>query len=273
MQETVNSIGMSFVPIPEGSFLMGLTAPELVDVEPYSESFPPHRVEMRGRRAMSRHLVRVGDWKAVHLDLGDRKINADINHPMTEVSWQDAMEFCQILSCMSVEVEEGRTYRLPTEAEWEYMCRAGSEGLFTRGVTEDNLAEYAWYFDSWQPKHSSTSHKLARPRSMPVGMLQPNAWGLFDMHGNVFEWCLDSYDPTIYDYLKERTLVNPIVLRANESPRARGVVRGGSVNSPALRCGCGVRWSGGRAKSARYPDVGFRVVLDGDSGSLVNVSN
>lgn len=274
MQTITNGIGMTFVPVPEGSFLMGIGAPELASAEPFSESYPPHRVEMRGPRAMSTHLVRVCDWIEVQGNLGQRKMRSDPHLPMAYVSWHDAMEFCQMLSAMPVEAAEGRKYRLPTEAEWEYMCRAGSEGLFAHGITENNLAEYAWYRDSWRHLNDhGTPGRARRMESMPVGMLKPNSWGAFDMNGNVHEWCLDSYDPTIYALLRDYTVVNPVVLRLNESPTARGVVRGGCVNSPALRCSCGVRWLGGRSKAVGYLDVGFRVVLDLDIDSLVNVTS
>jgi formylglycine-generating enzyme required for sulfatase activity len=97
------------------------------------------------------------------------------------VCWLDAKAFCDWLS-----KKEGKAYRLPTEAEWEYACRAGSTGDFCFGDDEARLGEYAWY----KANSDDTTH--------PVGQKKPNAWGLYDMHGNVVEWCQDWYDYAYY---------------------------------------------------------------------------
>jgi len=98
--------------------------------------------------------------------------------PVEMVSWHEAIAFCGALSD-----QEGVEYRLPTEAEWEYACREGTTTAYSFGDDVSGLGEYAWHSGN----SNSTTH--------PVGGLKPNAWGLFDMHGNVFEWCQDWYGP------------------------------------------------------------------------------
>lgn len=97
------------------------------------------------------------------------------------MSWDDAVEFCRRLS-----EAEGRSYRLPTEAEWEYTCRAGTQTRFCFGDDDKDLGEYAWFRDN------------AEQRTHPVGQKKPNAWGLYDMHGNGWEWCQDRHDGAYY---------------------------------------------------------------------------
>jgi formylglycine-generating enzyme required for sulfatase activity len=103
------------------------------------------------------------------------------NHPVEQVSWEDAVEFCQRLSEMPEEKKAGRVYRLPTEAEWEYACRAGTKTVYSFGDDPKSLGDYAWF--------CSNSVKKTRL----VGQKKPNAWGLYDTHGNVWEWCSDWY--------------------------------------------------------------------------------
>src|SRR5262249_37756723 len=103
------------------------------------------------------------------------------DHPVVVVTRGDAQAFCDWLS-----KKEGRYYTLPTEAQWEYACRAGSRSRFSFGDNEGQLPEHAWIV-------SNSDHK-----THPVGKKKPNAWGLFDMHGNAAEWCLDWYDRDYY---------------------------------------------------------------------------
>jgi formylglycine-generating enzyme required for sulfatase activity len=104
-----------------------------------------------------------------------------MDHPVVNVTWNDAVAFCEWLSR-----KEGKTYRLPTEAEWEYACRAGSTTKWCFGDTESQLGDYAWF--------RSNSENVTHP----VGGKRPNAWGLQDMHGNVWEWCADWYENDYY---------------------------------------------------------------------------
>jgi len=141
-------------------------------------------------------------------------------HPIISVSHHAAMEFCRWLSAKT-----GKTYRLPTEAEWEYACRAGSETAYSFGELPIKLAEYAWFrMNSEDQPHA-------------VGLKKPNPWGLYDMHGNVAEWCLDLYDKGYYKTFDPLVPAEAPVLipGAQHYPH---VVRGGSWNDdgPALRC-------------------------------------
>jgi formylglycine-generating enzyme required for sulfatase activity len=124
-----------------------------------------------------------GEWK---MDANTNWLNPTYaqtdDHPVVCVSWNDAVEFCSWLS-----KQEGKTYRLPTEAEWEYSCRAGSKGRWSFGDNEGELVNYARMVDNSQ-RHA-----------WPVAGLKENAWGLHDMHGNVWEWCQDVYDAHYYE--------------------------------------------------------------------------
>ena len=156
------------------------------------------------------------------------------NNPMEKVNWDDAVAFCQMLSR-----REGMTYRLPTEAEWEYACGAGSQAAYCFGDDEGALAEYAWFDGNSEGK------------THPVGQKKPNAWGLYDMHGNVWEWCADGYDA---GYYAKSPAEDP------KGPAADGrVLRGGSwYNVPGnSRSACRYRYAPSDGISAR----GCRVVV------------
>jgi formylglycine-generating enzyme required for sulfatase activity len=155
------------------------------------------------------------------------------NLPVEMVSWHHAMEFCKKLS-----EKEGRTYTLPTEAQWEYAARAGTDTAFCFGDDVSQLGEFAWYesVSGWKT-HSVKTKK-------------PNAFGLYDMHGNVWEWCLDWYQRS-YDGLGQ---VNPLGPRSGQSR----VVRGGAWNS---NCRSSMREGYNPDARNRYLGVGFRVVV------------
>jgi len=153
--------------------------------------------------------------------------------PVAGVSWDDAQVFCQWAGC-----------RLPTEAEWEYACRAGGQGKYCFGDDPAKLEEYAWFGKNsgWKPH--------------PVGQKKPNAWGLYDMHGNAWEWCQDWYAFEYYIYSPEMNPTGP------EEGEAR-VVRGGSFFDDPARLRCGSRLD--RSPVYRFNHVGFRVVWVGAS--------
>ena len=107
-------------------------------------------------------------------------------NPVEQVSWNDAVEFCRKLSALPAEKSSGYEYRLPTEAEWEYACRAGTTTKYSFGDSESELGDYAWYGLVERLMEIADERGNSGEKSHPVGGKKPNAWGLFDMHGNVF---------------------------------------------------------------------------------------
>ncbi len=157
--------------------------------------------------------------------------------PITNVTFEQCREFCRRLTQREQKagrLPPGAAYRLPTSAEWEYACRAGSRGLYCFGDDASRLGEYAWY----KSNSDDRPHRVAAKR--------PNAWGLFDMHGNAGEWCLD-----FYHHAKGEFRIR--------GPGPYRVVRGGGFldDARACRCADAVGFPSGRA----YPSLGFRVVL------------
>jgi formylglycine-generating enzyme required for sulfatase activity len=141
-------------------------------------------------------------------------------HPIISISHHAAMEFCRWLSAKT-----GKTYRLPTEAEWEYACRAGTETAYSIGPTPGQLSQHAWFrLNSEDMPHA-------------VALKKPNPWGLYDMHGNVAEWCLDLYDKGYYRTFDPLVPAETPVL-IPEGQHYPHVVRGGSWDDdpPVLRC-------------------------------------
>jgi formylglycine-generating enzyme required for sulfatase activity len=139
-------------------------------------------------------------------------------HPALGMTWHNAMTFCKWLS-----EKTGKTYRLPTEAEWEYACRAGSTSMFAHGDDPDGLTDYAWFDEN------------ADDEIHAVGKKKPNAWGLHDMLGNVNEWVFDFYSSDAYAAAAKQ---NPAVNVQGPKTGKVHVARGGAYESPAeeLRC-------------------------------------
>jgi formylglycine-generating enzyme required for sulfatase activity len=244
-----NIIGMNLVYIPAGVFMMGDTssAEDLVkefgsNVQQYEHEFPRHAVKISNSFWMGQTEVTQGQYFSVMNKrpwLGKEFgiINGDA--PAIYVSWDDATEFCRKLSEM-----EGKTYRLPTEAEWEYACRAGTTTRFSFGDKGWLLHEYAWY--------NYDSRKGVKIFAHPVKQKKPNPWGLYDIHGNVWEWCSDWYKS---DYYAESPHDNP---KGPVSGITR-IIRGGSAGLFQTHARCSFRDH--RDPTDPTYSVGFRVVL------------
>ncbi len=167
-----NSVGMELVLVPDGEFLMG--SPRREPGRDGSER-PQHEVRITKAFYIGAHEVTQEQYAAV-MGKNPSKFPGARN-PVERVSWHDAVEFCARLS-----EKDGQTYRLPTEAEWEYACRGGSTTAYSFGSAPRRLGDHAWYSrNSGEKPHE-------------VGLKLPNAWGLYDVHGNVWEWCQDWYD-------------------------------------------------------------------------------
>jgi uncharacterized protein (TIGR02996 family) len=214
-----NSLGMTFALIPAGKFLMG--SPKSEEGR-FDDEGPQHEVAITQPFSLGVHPVTQGQYKKVmgkNPSYFTRKNGGGANHPVEQVSWEDAVEFCRQLSARPEEMAAGRTYRLATEAEWEYSCRGGANSSmpFTFG---DSLSSTQANFDGNHP-YGGAAEGPYLERTTPVGSYKPNAFGLFDMHGNVWEWCLDWFAPYTRKDLKDPTGPTTGDLR---------VLRGGSWN-------------------------------------------
>ncbi|MCP4109251.1 MAG: formylglycine-generating enzyme family protein [Desulfobacteraceae bacterium] len=232
-----NSLGMEFVYIPPGSFEMGSPEDEL---ERYDDEML-HRVTLTRGFYMQTTQVTQGQWKAIMGDNPSRFKEGGDTCPVEQVSWDDVQEFIRKLN-----LKEGKTYRLPTEAEWEYSCRAGTETPFYTGKC---LSTDQANYDGDYP-YADCPKGIYRKKTMPVASFDPNPWGLYDMHGNVWEWCQDWYG----DYPAD-AVTDP----GGPSDGSYRVLRGGSWIGIAGRCrsGCRSRNSPGE----RDDSDGFRLVL------------
>ncbi|MFW5857252.1 MAG: formylglycine-generating enzyme family protein, partial [Planctomycetota bacterium] len=165
-------------------------------------------------------------------------LEADPDHPVTRVSWRAVTE--TLLPTLQPRAPEGWEVRLPTEAEWEYACRAGTHTRYFPGDADDSLQAVAWTAAS------------DAPHLHPVGRLEPNAFGLYDMHGNVAEWCADSYTQSFY-------LTGATADPRNTAERPHRVVRGGGFINLPIHCRSAYR-SYAHAENS-YPFLGVRLVL------------
>jgi formylglycine-generating enzyme required for sulfatase activity len=244
-----NSIGMKLKLIPAGEFLMG--SPDS-DSEAVADEKPQHRVTITKPFYLGVYEVTQAEYQRVMgtnpSAYSTAKVGQDTSqHPVDQVSWEDTVEFCRQLSELPDEKAAGRLYRLPTAAEWEYACRAGSATKYSFGDSESQLGDYAWYDDS---NSESSAH--------PVGQKKPNAFGLYDMHGNVWEWCQDWYAP----YAGEAS--DP----QGPASGSRRVYRGGCWFSTARNCRSAYRFR--LSPAYRNLNLGFRLALVPSSSSQEN---
>jgi len=222
-RQQVNSIGMQFKLIAAGKFIMG-------------EGDQAHEVTQTKPFKIGVHEVTQAQYEQV-MGVNPSKFKG-ANNPVETVTWDDAVDFCRKLSELPAEKEAGHVYRLPTEAEWEYACRAGTTTNFGFGDDDSNLDDYAWFREN------------SAEKTHPVGGKKPNAWGLYGMHGNVGEWCQDWKE----DY-PEDAVTDP----TGPASGLYRVIRGGSYLKPAGICRSASR--GWYSPSSRYFISGVRVSL------------
>jgi formylglycine-generating enzyme required for sulfatase activity len=222
-----NSIGMRLVSLPAGEFWMGSAD----GAGARADETPRHRVRLTRPFSLGACEVTAGQYARV---LG-RAAEGDPDLPAVNVSWDDAVAFCRALSALPDEKAAGRIYRLPTEAEWEYACRAGTTTAYHTG---DHL--------------SSRQAQFGQAGPWAVGQGAPNAWGLYDLHGNVWEWCFDAYTA---DYYRHAPPADPRGLSGGPTR----VLRGGGWDAPAADCRSAARRAA--RPGMRHPAVGFRVAV------------
>jgi formylglycine-generating enzyme required for sulfatase activity len=252
-----NSIGMKFAYIPPGKFKMGSPKDEKVRGEDEEE----HEVEITKGFYLGVYEVTQAQYKQVmgknpsHFSKGGsgkddvKGLDTD-DFPVERVSWDDAQEFIKKLNARAEEKKAGRAYRLPTEAEWEYACRGGATKKTTFHFG-DSLSSAQANFNGRSPYGGAAKGKNLK-RTCEVGSYKQNGFGLFDMHGNVYEWCQDYYDDKYHSRSPKRDPVN-----TKEGPHR--VLRGGAWSSSGRRCRSAYRgWS---APAARFDNHGFRVAL------------
>jgi uncharacterized protein (TIGR02996 family) len=207
-------VDMTFAWIPHGSFLMG-SPPEEPERD---ENETLHEVTLPQGFYLGIHAVTQAQWQAVMGDNPSRFKGEDL--PVECVSWEDCQTFCTKLS-----ERDGKRYGLPSEAEWEYACRAGTSTPFHFGETlSTDQANYSGNYP-----YNNGEKGVYRNRTASVGSFPPNAWGLFDLHSNVWEWCHDEYRP-----YGELDIMNTLDT-SNASEYAR-VLRGGSWYDDARSC-------------------------------------
>jgi len=241
-QSITNIIGMKLRLIPAGEFLMGSPADE---AEHGDDEGPQHKVRITIPFYMGVTEVTQGEWFSVMGTkpwTGKHLVQEGDNYPAVYVSWDDAIEYCQKLS-----TRDGKTYRLPTEAEWEYSCRGGTGTAYSFGSDKSKLSQYGWW-GGITGDGNSKSEQYAHA----VGGKKANPFGLHDMHGNVFEWCSDRYAA---DYYGSSPASDPPGATAGSFR----VLRGGSWFSQAAFCRSADRRT--PTPTARGYSMGFRLAL------------
>ena len=213
-EKFTNSIGIEFANIPAGKFLMGTPLTE----QERSQDETQHEVTLTQGFRMGVHEVTQAQYEQVMGQNPSHFKGATL--PVEKVSYDDALAFCKKLSDLPAEKAAGRKYRLPTEAEWEYCCRAGTSTPFHFGQELNGTQANC---DGKVP-YGTTKNGPSLLKTSPVGSYPPNAWGFYDMHGNVREWCQDVYG----DYPKQ-SVTDP---RGPEVGKPEGVAGQGEGQVP-----------------------------------------
>lgn len=226
-----NSLGMKFIKINPGTFSMGSPASE----SGRDGDETQHQVTLTQAYYLQSTEVTQWQWEAVMGDNPSHFNKNNPNLPVDRVSWEDVQSFITKLNAL----KEG-TYRLPTEAEWEYAARAGSKTAYACGDSESCLANMGWYGEN------------SNRETQPVGQKQANAWGLYDMHGNVWEWVNDWYLEDYYERSPARDPQGP-------SAGSNRVARGGGWDAYASYARSAYR-DGGSSDNRYTGDIGFRLV-------------
>lgn len=225
---------LSMIAIPAGSFLMGSP-----DSDPDARTWekPQHEVSL-GAFHIGQFPVTQEQWQTI-MGNNPSLFGGNPQNPVEQVSWDDCQAFCQKLSQLL-----SKTYRLPSEAEWEYACRAGTTTRYSFGDDPEQLGDHSWY----NKNSGGTTH--------PVGQKKPNPWGLYDVHGNVWEWCADhGHDSYAEKPQSLKDNGNSIWVDSNGSTRVR---RGGSSFSYPWDCHSAVSWDD--TPDLRDGGIGFRVL-------------
>ncbi len=231
LKSITNSIGMKLVLIHAGSFTMGSP-----DRDKAIDFGTPHEVTISNSFYLAIcEISQVNYAKVMGYNASHFRGN---ELPVETVSWNEAVSYCKHLSELPDEKSAGRVYRLPSEAEWEYACRATSGASYSNGDSDVLLDEHAWFGEGAQGK------------THPVGIKKANRWGIFDMHGNVLEWCQDWYEVHSVDDATDSE-VPPI--------GSCRVIRGGSWVGMAYGCRASIRLNA--APTDRKPYIGFRVAM------------
>ncbi len=244
LESITNSIGMKLLLIQAGTFMMGSPIGEVGR----NEGETPHLVTISNRYYLGAYEVTQEQYGEV---MGNNPSAFKGAQKAVEmVSWNDAVSFCKKLSELPEEKAAGREYRLPTEAEWEYACRADSTTTYSFGETAESLGEYAWFGEGREGK----THK--------VGLKKPNRWGLYDMHGNVGEWCDDRFSK-----YSSGEATDP------QGPRDREfrIFRGDSFFGDENDCRSAQR--GVQTATSPGLDIGFRIALSLTAKNPESVSN
>lgn len=241
-----NSIGMKFMKIPEGEFMMGSS----LDTEGRdSDESPLHKVTIKKPFYMGKFEVTQKQWREV-MGSNPSYFEGD-NLPVERVSWNDVQVFIKKLN----EIEGTNKYHLPSEAEWEYACRAETTTRYSFGDADSELKDYGWYSDyataeEWQQNFSKIVNEGS---THAVGQKKPNPWRLYDMHGNVWEWCQDTW----HDNYDGAPSDGSAWENGNNSSR---VCRGGGWANRAWGCLSSNRYMG--APDGRNRILGFRVLKE-----------